>query len=377
MALVLFRFALASYVRIAGDFMIRHIVEKVDEYISNGVETFEFSDLIWETARITLAEENYELLGVICDMLTKNREQVDGIWNYYSLAVKKGIDELNHREIIDQLVDCLVNGRQSDTKFVRKALVTIGSEEAAVALSTIISHDSRHVRQNVLKILSEMGKYSLNVFMNMLADEDLFAREENRRELPDEKWYIARNSIFVLGSLKDPEACRALRIRITDSDIRVRNEIVQALEKIRGEMAADLLLLLADDPDYKIRESAIITLGIMGSEDMCPELINLIEKYPTNSIDVINSLGKLGGFESRDFLLNLLSDSQNLSKYTSSRVSKENLKLAVLKALGRIGDSESLEKIQEFSDSLSKSSKIFFGGSKLNKAANKILKKNK
>jgi len=49
------------------------------------------------------------------------------------------------------------------------------------------------------------------------------------------------------------------------------------------------------------------------------------------------------------------------------------VKVAVLKALGRIGDSDSIKKIKEFDKSLSGTQKIFFGGSKINKTIQDIL----
>ena len=76
----------------------------------------------------------------------------------------------------------------------------------------------------------------------------MFARDPQRHELPDDKWYVVRNSIFVLGSLRDPGGVAALRARIDDHDIRVRREIVSALEKIGGDEALDCLTLMADDP---------------------------------------------------------------------------------------------------------------------------------
>jgi len=242
-----------------------------------------------------------------------------------------------------------------------------------LALSNIISHESRQVRQNVLKIMAEMGKASLTVFSQILNNNEYFERAESRRELPDEKWYVVRNSIFVLGLLNDPEACRALRVRINDSDTRVRQAIVQALEKIAGEEACDLLLVLADDEDREIRESAIIALGLVGNPDMAPELIELANNRRSDIVCLINALGKLGGSEAKNFLGNLLIDQQLQSQFTSGRSSREDLKIATIRALGRIGDKESLKKIKKFSESLSTSQKILFGGSKLSKTAEEIL----
>jgi len=375
-ALVLFKHALAVYPKSMATYMIEYIVEKTGEYIKAGKETFEYSDLIWELSKITLAEKRYDYLSRICDILSEKRSRQAGIWSYESVAVKKAVEEFNRREVIEQLVHDLVHGKHTEHVYIRNILITIGTEEAALALSSIISHESRSVRQNVLKILSEMGKASLKVFTNILNDSAYFEREESKRELPDDKWYVVRNSIFVLGSLRDPEGCRALRVRINDPDTRVRRAIVQSLEKISGDSASDLLLVLADDEDREIRESAIIAIGLIGNSDVAPELIELANQRRSDIICIINSLGRLGGSETKHFFGKLLNDQQMQSQFTSGRSSRDDLKMATIRALGRIGDRESMKKIKEFNNSLSTSQKILFGASKLSKAAEEILSRN-
>ncbi|MEW5924684.1 MAG: HEAT repeat domain-containing protein [Candidatus Zixiibacteriota bacterium] len=372
-SLVLFRLALSVYPKNAADYLLEYLIEKIGEYVRDGKETFEYSDLIWELSRFALAGKQYDYTSRICNILSEKRSRFKGIWSYESVAVKKAVEELNRREVIEQLVRDLVIGPNANVPFIKNILVTIGSEEAALELSHIISHESRQVRQHVLKILSEMGKASLKVFSEILNNNEYFSREESRRELPDEKWYVVRNSIFVLGTLSDPEACRALRVRINDPDTRVRRAIVQSLEKIGGDQSCDLLLMLADDDDREIRESAIIALGLIGNSDIAPEMIELARHRRSDIIAIINVLGKLGGSEAKNFLGSLLSDQQLQSQFTSGRSSRDDLKMAVIKALGRIGDQESLRKIKDFNDSMSTSQKILFGGSKLSKAAEEIL----
>jgi len=271
----------------------------------------------------------------------------------------------------------LLKGDCQNTKYIKNIFAAINSEDAAYSLSLVISHESRQVRMNILKILAEMGKPALRICAGILSDDVYFAPESGRREIPDDKWYIVRNAIFVLGSLEDPEGCHALRKRISVDDIRVKLAIVAALEKIKDESAADLLIVLADDNDREVREAAIIAVGLNAQADIVPELINLAEKRNTEIISIISTLGKLGGVKAREFLSMLLVDNNLLSKYTSNRSSRDDIKLAIIKALGRIGDSESMETVKNFSSSLSSTQKIFFGGSKISRIAEDILKRNR
>lgn len=374
-ALILFRYILGTNRQATGSYILDHIIGKIDEYLSEERETFEFSDLIRVVSRSCLASNDYGRLSALCDTLSKKCNRTGGINCYESVAVKKGIEELDRADVIDQLVSELLKEDSRNSQYIRRILVTIASEEAAFALASIISHDSRQVRMNVLKILSEMGKPALKVCGGILEDNSNFMRHPDKRELPDDRWYIVRNAIFVLGALEDPEGCRALRYRISEDDTRVRLAIVTALEKIGDESAADLLLVMADDIDREIREAAIIALGFTGHAEMVPELIDLAERRNTEILNIISTLGKLGGADARDFLANLLIDNKMQSKYTSNRSSREEIKLATIKALGRIGDSEALLAVKNFNESLTSTQKIFFGGSKMNKAAEDILKR--
>jgi len=374
-ALILLRTVLVSCKEMTTGFLTGYLVEEIDKYIIDEKETFEFSDLIWALAKLMLSEKDYKQLSSLCDVLAKRRTFNDGVWSYESVAVKKSVEELNRREVITQLVENLVSGSHKDIQYIKNILITIGSEEAALELSNIISHESRQVRQHVLKILSEMGKSALSVFSAIMKEDFYFTREEFRRELADKKWYVVRNTIFVLGALKDPEACRALELRISDHDTRVRRSIVEALEKIGGENSADILLMIANDTDREIRQAAIIALAFVGKTDNVPELIDLANEHSTEIIDIINTLGRLGGSDARDFLSMLLTDKKLISRFTSGYSSKDELKLAAIRALGRIGDKDAIDKIKEFSDTLSGTQKIFFGGQRLSKTIDEILNK--
>ncbi len=376
-ALILFRFVLRADQQSNADFLLDHTIEKIDNYLTDELETFEFSDLIWAIAKICLSTKDYTRLSSLCDILSKKSDQIDGIRSYESVAVKKGVEELNRAEVINQLVNELVKEDSKKTQYLKNILVTIASEEVAYSLASIISHESRQVRMNVLKILSEMGKPALKICGEILKDDSHFIRNSDKRELPDDKWFIVRNAIFVLGSLGDPEGCRALRHRIAEDDTRIRLAIVSALEKIGDESAADLLLVMSDDNDCEICEAAIIALGLTKQTDIAPELINLAEKRNTEILTIISALGNLGGTETGEYLSNLLDDNDLLSKYTSNRSSREDIKIAIIKALGRIGDSESLKVVKNLKNNLLSTQKILFGGSKLNKAIEDILKNDK
>jgi HEAT repeat protein len=275
--------------------------------------------------------------------------------------------------VIEGLVEDMIRADFDTSQYLQDILIAIGSNEIALVLSENISHPMRRVRQQALRILAELGKATLRVFSDILMDDRWFERPEDRHELPDAKWYVLRNSIFVLGLLKDEGGIAPLRLRMTDPDVRIRREIVSALEKIGGEEAVDLLVLMAEDADREIREKAIIAVGVIGITDSAPLLIDVAKRNPSESIRVANALGKLGGHEARAFLTSILESEDRLVELSGGLVSKDDLRVAIIKALGNIGDQASIDSIRKFKDHLSTAQKIFFKQSSVQKTIADVL----
>ncbi|MEW5796362.1 MAG: HEAT repeat domain-containing protein [Candidatus Zixiibacteriota bacterium] len=338
-------------------------------------ETYEYSEFLWQVFAACQGAGRYDLAAKLTKAMAARRSTDENVTIYDSMAIKKGFENIGRKKTIDALVRELIGAGGETAVYLKEILVAIGSEEIALALSQIISHPQRSVRQLTLRILADLGKASLKVFSRILNDDKMFVRDPQRHELPDEKWYVVRNSIFVFGSLRDPQGVGPLRARIDDTDIRVRREIVGALEKIGGEEAIDCLTLMAEDPINEVRDAAIIAIGLVGRPESAPVLIDIARRDPRNSIKAVTALGKLGGSEAHEFLGRLLNDPQLGGELTHGVVSKDELRVAAVRALGQIGRPEAIEHIRQFRDSQSATQKILFKNSAVNKAISEVLLK--
>ncbi|MBN1211243.1 MAG: HEAT repeat domain-containing protein [candidate division Zixibacteria bacterium] len=349
------------------------LVNDVVTRLATKRETYEYSEFIWQLFEKCRREERFDLMAKLTGNMAMRRQISKGVTIYDSMTVKKAFESINRKDIIDQLINTMIKGNHETANYIRDVLIAIGSEEIAFALSQIISHPIRQIRQQSLRILAELGKASLRVFSRIIMDDTWFDRDVDRHELPDNKWYVVRNSIFVLGSLRDEEGLVPLRLRIADNDVRVRREIVAALEKISGEEAIDLLILMAEDPVQEIRTSAINAIGIVGNQETTPLLIDIAKRNPADAPRIVAVLGKLGGRDAGTFLTRLLEDPEELSNITGGRISKDELRLAIIKALGKLGDDKSLSSIKNYQDNMSTTQKIFFKNSPVQKAITDIL----
>ncbi|MFZ5980277.1 MAG: HEAT repeat domain-containing protein [Candidatus Zixiibacteriota bacterium] len=351
------------------------IVNDVVTRLATRRETYEYSELIWQLFEKCFQTERYDLMAKICTNLAMRRQVNEGVILYDSVTVKKTFENINRPAIIDDLIKIMIKANHDDSGYIKETLIAIGSEEIAFALSQIISHPIRQIRQMSLKILAELGKASLRIFSRIIMDDTWFERDSDRHELPDNKWYVIRNSIFVLGSLRDEEGLVPLRLRISDNDVRIRREIVSALEKIGGDEAVDLLVMMAEDPVQEIRNSAINAIGIIGNIDVVPLLIDIARRNPTEAIRVVTVLGNLGGADTSRFLSGLLEDPVALADITGGRISKDELRLTIIKAIGKLGDKKALESVKNYQENLSTTQKILFKNSPVQRAISEILSK--
>ncbi len=362
---------------ITDTFILENIVVRLSQIIDSHTENLEHSELISFVLEQGFRGRRFQILVELVDALARRRSESNGVLVFDSMTIKSGLMKLNRAEILNYLIDELAAGNPGSSKIIQRILIAVGTEEVAQALLKIISHPSRQLRQQVLKILIDMGRPALAVCSAVLNYKLNFERPSERSELPDYKWYIVRNAIYVLGSLQDQAAVEPLRQRMNDPDIRVRREIILALEKIGGEDACDIFLLMAEDPSMDIRELALTKLGLIGNADYAPLLIDLIQRVPQMSIKCVQTMGQLGGEPGKTFLALLLQEEHKSDDITQGRVPKEDFKAAVVRALARLGDPDSIESIKEYSKALTKTQKILIKDTALELALTEALKAGK
>jgi hypothetical protein len=348
-------------------------IQSVTTRISERRESYEYSELIRALAAKCLAGKRYDFLARLLVALGFRRHIQNGVNVYDSMAIKKAFENVNHPEIISALIADLLKIRSEDVGHLKTILIAIGSQEVALALSQIISHPARQVRQLALKILAELGKNSLKVFSDMLVDDVWFERDQGRHELPDSKWYVIRNTIFVLGSLRDQEGIVSLRLRIVDPDIRVRREIISALERIGGDDAMDLLIIMAEDRDKEIRDAALGAISMVGTPEYTPMIIDLIRRNPVDAPRSMAALGKIGGGDAAGFLGQLMENEEAFNQLAAGKVPREELRAALVRALGSLGDAYSIARVRTYQNTLSAAQKLLFRGSIVQKAISDVL----
>ena len=153
--------------------------------------------------------------------------------------------------------DALTTSHQETDSLVR--LLRLGGAAAAPVLVTLLSDEtSRPIRQRVLRLLAAMGESTV---------------EELTRHLDDERWYVLRNLVLILGEVGDDTRAPDLEAAIHHPDSRVRYETVGALLKISGPVARSLLAVALEDEDEAVQLAALHALGHLNAQEVVPQIL--------------------------------------------------------------------------------------------------------
>ena len=121
--------------------------------------------------------------------------------------------------------------------------------------------------------------------------------------LGDERWYVVRNAVAILGELRAQTVVAHFHPLLGHLDVRVRREAIRALTRIGGNDAVEILLQIAQKGDPDLRPHALLSLGAMKNPAAVPTLVRIVEqpdpwvKMVEIKKEAIRALGEIGSAE--------------------------------------------------------------------------------
>ncbi len=173
-------------------------------------------------------------------------------------------------------------------------------------MDMLISADSRASRSLLLGLIRQFGEGLV---------------PEAVKRLDDPRWFVKRNMLYLLSGCRNKELIPTVRKYCDDENQKVSVEAVKCLLSMEDGYGIDMIKKSLASGSKEQAEQAIALAGAYRLKDMVPDLIQILEGTAT---------------------------------------SKENvhLKVAVIKALGSLGDTRSLESFKK----IVFSKRIFFKG---------------
>jgi len=201
------------------------------------------------------------------------------------------------------------------------------------------------------RLISESDSYARRCLSEALAYQGEGALPTLYEYLDDERWFVVRNSVAIIGDIRSHSSSERLHPVLLHDDTRVRREVIRALTRIGSHEALGILLETAEGDNPELCRQAILSLGAMKNPAAVPTLVKLIERpdATTRHLEVtreaIKSLGEIGAPEGAPPLIGIL------NKRTLWRRSQiDDLRILAAKALGEIGSLEARMALEAASD---------------------------
>ncbi|WP_025324012.1 HEAT repeat domain-containing protein [Deferrisoma camini] len=225
---------------------------------------------------------------------------------------------------------------EADAEAGAYVLRTLGESAVIPLINALVAEKRRPGRRRLIEILVAVGDPVVPTALRMLEDQ---------------RWYVVRNMVTILGGIGSPEALRGVVRASADPDPRVRREAARMLGRADLAETEERIRELLDDPDPSVRLMAISAAAARGSEAMVEALWRLYDRISLRSPHwdlkpaVLRALGRIGH---RDSLPRLVRIARKRPWLCRRR--RNALRAAALQALGDMGGEEALEVLSAFVD---------------------------
>ncbi|NLI16330.1 MAG: HEAT repeat domain-containing protein [candidate division Zixibacteria bacterium] len=273
-----------------------------------------------------LLNRMHELSNVLKNLKNPRAEKIDNF--LFECASKEKIANLT--QTLNNLKDIDIHGLKTYLQQLPWAAI----DPLIVSLGELTEFKARLA---VCEVLKTLGKDHIELLA---------------RGLEDEKWYVVRNIVGILGDLNDSRAINYLKRTIRHPDYRVRHETLTAVAKIHSEESVDFMILALSDPDNKIQLASLRYLAEKKSKRAFMAVENLIKnknfrnKPPEQIREIIEVYAILGQAKALPYLKSLLS-----KKLLFGSTTDERLRVYAVGALGKINQPEAIALLNKLASS--------------------------
>jgi len=189
---------------------------------------------------------------------------------------------------------------------------------------------------NLINLLGELKNFSARKMVCRVLEK--FGKENIEmvgRGVFDPRWYVARNTLSVLGKLRDRGGVEFIIYATKHKDPRLRREAIRALDKVDEPSSGKVLIPLLEDNSEKIR---LMTIGLLAKwkvQEAIKPMIKTIDSKEFHFIDseekkkLLSALAAIGEDQVIPVFRGLLKKRAFLN-----RKKKNETKLLAIQALG-------------------------------------------
>ncbi len=166
---------------------------------------------------------------------------------------------------------------------IRKIFTFIGEPAVDTLLNLLSSANDIKTRKIILNEITNLGDVAFQKVIHYLSDE---------------RWYIVRNMITILGNFGKKEAIPYLIEVSKHSDPRIRKEVVKALARIQDPQGFAVLREMLNYEIEDVKKLIIFSLGIMKDTESIKSILSVLENENNLSLkkEALIALGRIGHY---------------------------------------------------------------------------------
>jgi HEAT repeat protein len=224
-------------------------------------------------------------------------------------------------QIVGQI---LTTDGEQFTRAIIPLVVHFGTALSPHLIEALANEEERNRRGRLIKALKSIGKPAHPFLLEALQSPT---------------WYVVRNTLNVLGDIGEREHVAAIGQRLQHSDPRVRRAAARTLGKIRGEAGEALLTSAIRDRDLETQNEVLLCLGSMKAQGSVSAICDLAKSRGEEKVreTALATLGQIGSDTAVPALGEILRPKGLFARESLT------IRTAAAKALATIGTPEARE----------------------------------
>jgi len=213
--------------------------------------------------------------------------------------------------------------------FILRAL---GRAAVVPVINALCAEGRRMARRRLVNVLVSIGEPAVPLAVKMLEDQ---------------RWFVVRNMVTVLGGIGSPDAMKALLRLAVDQDPRIRKEVARSLGRCQAETAEEALLALLEDRDLVVQQMAVRACAVHPSDVLFDAVWRVYQRVPIRhphwelKVVALHTLARMGLGQAEEHLLRVLH-----TRHWFARERWHKVHVAAVQALGRVGTAGALRALR-------------------------------
>lgn len=253
-----------------------------------------------------------------------------------TLALDK-LKELLNTDILGYLTTRICNYRENRRNEIQQMLLLLGEEAMEHLLNTLINTEESYARRQIFNTLALFGER---------------LRLEAEKRLDDDRWFVVRQMVVLLGEIGNIQSVEALKASFSHKDIRIKKEVLKVFGKISSNESRAFLLERLNEANPVLKLQAIVSLGMLKEQTAIEPLggIALMRDFFNENAEIrketVRALGLIGSDKAITILRDILK-----KRVLFGRKQNDEIRTLAAISLGRIGGKTALQILEETSKS--------------------------